>query len=291
MHLASVRRPEPDSMPRVQDLRGFLAFPMAAALLAAAAQGASAASTGWTGDKRAEVRLITAADGIAGETLQAGLQFRYAEGWHGYWRTPGDAGIAPVFDWTASRNVKAASVAWPAPKRLVAAGLQNAIYDGLFVLPIDLRLAEPAAATRISLAVDYAACGAVCVPLHADLSLALPAGPDSPSLEAPAIAAALGTVPGLPSAAGIEIQHSVLKIDGAEAVLTLRLRSLQGRFHRPDLFVEGAGSGLPPAPTVRLGDDGTTATLTGPLPGAVAGAPLTITLVDGDRSAEFQVGR
>jgi suppressor for copper-sensitivity B len=58
---------------------------------------ARAAATDWVGDSRAAVRLITAADNVtADSTLEAGLEFRFAKGWHGYWRTPGDAGIPPA---------------------------------------------------------------------------------------------------------------------------------------------------------------------------------------------------
>ena len=49
---------------------------------------AHAAATNWVGDSRAAVRLITATDHIAADsTLEAGLEFRFAKGWHGYWRT------------------------------------------------------------------------------------------------------------------------------------------------------------------------------------------------------------
>ncbi len=80
---------------------------------------AHAAASGWVGDKHAAVRLIASADDVAGTTLDAGLEFRFAHGWHGYWRTPGDAGVAPQFDWSRSDNVAGADVAWPAPHRLV----------------------------------------------------------------------------------------------------------------------------------------------------------------------------
>src|SRR5262245_28413473 len=81
---------------------------------------AHAATTDWVGDQRAAVRLITATDGVTSDaTLEAGLEFRFAKGWHGYWRTPGDAGIAPRMDWSGSENIARNEVAWPSPHRLV----------------------------------------------------------------------------------------------------------------------------------------------------------------------------
>jgi suppressor for copper-sensitivity B len=102
---------------------------------------AHAAATNWVGDSRAVVRLITATDNIAADsTLEAGLEFRFAKGWHGYWRTPGDAGIPPTVDWSASANISGAEISWPAPHRLVIDELQNSVYENDVVLPVKLHL-------------------------------------------------------------------------------------------------------------------------------------------------------
>ena len=45
----------------------------------------------------------------------AGVEITLAEGWKTYWRTPGDAGVPPAFDWTGSTNVAAIKVRYPAP--------------------------------------------------------------------------------------------------------------------------------------------------------------------------------
>src|SRR5690606_14977149 len=52
----------------------------------------------------AEVRLIEgwqAADG--GHVI--GIEIDLAPGWYTYWRMPGEAGIAPVLDWSGSSNL------------------------------------------------------------------------------------------------------------------------------------------------------------------------------------------
>lgn len=104
-------------MPRFTRVGAF--FALVATLLLAPSLEARAASSNWASDQRASVRIITATDAVAGNTLQIGVEFRYPNGWHGYWRTPGDAGIAPIFDWSRSGNVASASVSWPAPLRRV----------------------------------------------------------------------------------------------------------------------------------------------------------------------------
>jgi hypothetical protein len=100
---------------------------------------AGAAVTDWVGDSHAAVRLITATDSVAADsTLEVGLEFRFAKGWHGYWRTPGDAGVAPLIDWSGSENIARHDIAWPAPRRLVIEDLQNSVYDNHVVLPVKL---------------------------------------------------------------------------------------------------------------------------------------------------------
>lgn len=258
----------------------------------AVATPARAATTDWVGDPRASVRLVTASTAAdAAGRVEAALEFRYAPGWHGYWRTPGDAGIPPSFDWSGSTNLGTPLVSWPAPTRLVVATLQNAAYEGRFALPVDLGLADPRAAGEVRLALDYAACATVCLPVHADLVLPLTIGPAVPASEASTVAAARAAVPVAPAAAGIEVVRRVVERRGAGTVLTVALWSRTRPFDRPDLFVEGAGDGLPPAPTAQLADGGHTVTLTEALPASVRpDAALTATAVDGDRAIEFGVG-
>jgi suppressor for copper-sensitivity B len=263
-------------------------FALVATLVLAPSFAARAASSNWSGDQRASVRIITATNGVQGNTLQIGVEFRYPNGWHGYWRTPGDAGIAPIFDWSASRNVASASVSWPAPTRLVISGLQNSVYTGDFILPVSLKLDHPHEATRIALTLDYASCANVCVPEHAEMTLTLPPGTDGPSSEAADIATAARRVPQTPAEAGISVVHSTLEQTSSGSRLKVDLRSQDTPFQSPDLFVEGAEVGLPAAPQVHLSDHGHRATLEVELPPAgAAKGPLRLTVVDGPRAAEF----
>ncbi len=262
------------------------------ALALAAASPAAAASSDWVGDGHSAVRLVTATDGRGATPLQAGLEFRFASGWHGYWRTPGDAGVPPAIDWSGTAGLKAATVAWPAPSRLVVSGLQNAVYDGHVLLPVTLAFEPGSVQRQIGAAVDYAACSNVCVPVHADLSLPLSDGAGVSSPEAHLIAEARAAVPGNAAGAGIKVLRREIVGSGAERRLVVDLASTAAPFVHPDLFVEGFGDGLPPAPAIALGDGGRTATLTVPLPPPVDGATpadalpaLSLTLVDGDRSA------
>ena len=203
-------------------------------LIFAALMPAAAASTAWVGNQHAAVRLLTASDDVSGVSpVEAGLEFRFAPGWHGYWRTPGDAGIAPVLDWSGTPGLTSATVAWPAPTRLVISGLQNSTYEGDVVLPVRLALLDPKVPADIHVTVDYAACSNVCVPYHADLALMLPVGPATTSDEAGAIATARAAVPRAPSEAGIEVLRQAFVGNGAERALVVDLRSDTVPFSHP----------------------------------------------------------
>src|SRR3546814_17092667 len=57
-------------------------------------------------------------DIVDGGNGSIGLRVRLAPGWKFYWRTPGEGGVPPQFDWTGSQNLKAAQMVWPAPHRI-----------------------------------------------------------------------------------------------------------------------------------------------------------------------------
>ena len=224
---------------------------------------AHAAATNWVGDSRAAVRLITATDHIAADsTLEAGLEFRFAKGWHGYWRTPGDAGIPPTVDWSASENISGAEISWPAPHRLVIEELQNSVYENDVVLPVKLHLKQAHTSVRVKASIEYAACSEICVPLQAELALPLPTGAGGSSAESVLIDSARKSVPGSAEAAGIDVIRTRFAGTASEPTLVVDLQSKAEAFVRPDLFVEGAGNGIPPAPKVDLHGAGKTARLT-----------------------------
>ena len=70
----------------------------------------------WSATHGAAIRLLPGAQGEGG-AWRAGIEIRLDPGWKTYWRTPGDSGLPPVFDWSRSANVADVVVLWPAPER------------------------------------------------------------------------------------------------------------------------------------------------------------------------------
>src|SRR3974390_586917 len=91
---------------------GFTATILASLLMfEARAQDASP----WQQDAHSAARLL--AGSRSGAVLLGGIAFQLKPGWHTYWRTPGDSGVPPRFDFSKSDNVEAVTVLWPAPKK------------------------------------------------------------------------------------------------------------------------------------------------------------------------------
>lgn len=110
-----------------------------------------------------------------------------------YWRQPGEAGSPPIFDFSRSENVASVEVLYPAPKHIEEAGILVAGYDTQVIFPLRVTPRDAKAPAALNLLLDYAACGKICLPAKAELSLVLPRSGASPF--APAIAAAQAQVP------------------------------------------------------------------------------------------------
>ena len=136
-----------------------------------------------------QAELVVEPAAIApGQPFWVGIRLRIKQGWHVYWRNPGDSGEAVSVAWQLPPGFAADPIAWPTPSRIPVAHLMNFGYEGETTLLT--RIVPPAtfaAGTPIGLNADVAwlVCEKECIPGEARLSLALPvAGPGtSPSLE------------------------------------------------------------------------------------------------------------
>lgn len=165
---------------------------LAAAILSAwFAAPVSAAESAWSQTPHARLRLVDGGMAPDGARL-AGIEIVLAPGFKTYWRDPGESGVPPVADWSASGNLKAAQILFPAPSRFDdPAGFYNG-YKGGVVLPVRVTAANPAEPVALALKLDYAVCEKICIPVRGEAQLAL-----APAASAtnPAVSAALARVP------------------------------------------------------------------------------------------------
>src|SRR5450755_1254001 len=173
--------------------------PMRAALgLAAAVVASSLAvearaedASPWQRDGHSAVRLL--AGSRSGAVLLGGIAVQLQPGWKTYWRTPGDSGVPPRFDFSKSENIEAVTVLWPAPMSFDdGAGGHSLGYKGQLVLP--LRIVPKSADRPVTLRADvnYAVCEKLCIPVEASAELPFTS---VASTEDGALSAALDTVP------------------------------------------------------------------------------------------------
>src|ERR1700710_3338134 len=121
------------------------ALGLAAALLASSVLVVHAEDASpWQQDGHSAVRLL--AGSRSGAVLLGGVAFELKPGWKTYWRTPGDSGVPPRFDFSKSDNIEAVTVLWPAPSKFDdGAGGHSLGYKQQVVLP--LRIVAEAGAT------------------------------------------------------------------------------------------------------------------------------------------------
>ncbi len=260
---------------------------LAAAILSAAAAPPSASP--WVAAANAKARLVSGTVDVGGApALVAGVQLRMDQGWKTYWRTPGDSGVPPSFDWSGSKNLKHAEVLFPAPHRF-ADGNSTAIgYTQDVVFPVKVVAEHPGEPVELKLALDFGICMDLCIPNTLFLALALP--PDGTRGDALLIESALASVPGPAAADTLPRVVSVeAKLDGTAPELVVEAE-FAAAAEDTDLFVE-AGDAFVPVPK-----------LLGPLEGgkqrfavsfktageaeAIKGKPLTLTLVSDRGSTE-----
>ena len=162
-----------------------------------ATSSAIAAKSEVAATSNVSAQLIFAKDGVApeAETLSAALVVDLEPGWKTYWRSPGEVGLPPTFDWSESKNLQDVQVLWPAPTRFDAFGIENFGYQDRVVFPLRVALSEAGKAAEAVLALDLLVCSDVCVPrtLHLDFSLPQTDGWDAESADL--IATALASVP------------------------------------------------------------------------------------------------
>lgn len=265
------------------------------AISSAAAQQATSqrfgeSKTGATGEN-ARLRLI-AATTAAGAEAEIGLEVELQPGWKFYWRNPGEAGLAPNFDWSGSRNLHTATVRYPAPKRILTGGFESYVYADRVILPIRIKKIQAGQPLDLKLELDYGICAELCVPQLTQLSLRLPAGKGSRTPHAADIEKFSVKVPRPAASEGIAFDIALTKDAAGRDELRIAAKLDAGAaraFAAPDLIVEGPAPYWFAAPSVSLGGTGRDAQFRVPVFGAGAGLngqKLRLTLIEADWSVE-----
>lgn len=255
-------------------------------------------SSAWDAEPHAAARLIAGAALRSANAawLRAGIEIRLDDGWKTYWRYPGDSGVPPTFDFAGSENIKSVTVLWPAPARFAdGAGGQSIGYHGDVVLPLRILASDVTKPAALHVKLGYAVCGALCVPVEAELDLTLSG---KRGAEESALVAAETRVPrratlGTGAASGgLAIRSAHQEEAGAHKRVVIEVAAPAGT--PVDLFAEGpTPTWALPLPEPSGSGTGTrrfTFDLDGLPPGAHAdGATLTLTATSPEEAIEVAV--
>src|SRR3954447_25597296 len=246
-------------------------------------------SSPWQRDTHSAVRLL--AGSRSGGVLLGGIAFQLQPGWKTYWRTPGDSGVPPRFDFSKSDNVEAVTVLWPAPMKFDdGAGGFSLGYKKQVVLPLRIVAKNNDRPVTLRAQISYAFCEKICIPVEAasELTFASVASTEDGNLSA-----ALDAVP-KPANVGDPNPLTIRDVrrDGDKNVLVDVSAPETKDVH---LFVEGPTPdwALPIPKLLEHSPPGVKRfvfELDGLPPGAKPdGAALKFTLVGGDKAYEFNV--
>lgn len=187
-------------MPLEKTLRSLVcasALAAASILVAAPARAQSIVSTGQSFVK---VSLLPGKAEPGGARM-AGLVVDLKPGWKTYWRSPGEAGLPPTFDWSHSRNLASAELRWPRPQFFDSFGMRTLGYTGRVVFPVRLVPKDPSRPMAVHLDLALGVCHDLCVLEKTKVDATI--GADSPQTGAPLVAAAEAKVPRPAPAVGL----------------------------------------------------------------------------------------
>ena len=265
------------------------------AVLAAMIAGGGAAFAGepgfgeWVDGHASRTRLVIGPMVAPGEYL-AGVQIQMDRGWHTYWRNPGDSGVPPSFDWSQSENTAETIVQWPAPVSIPDAYGTSIGYFDEVVYPVVVKLEDADEQALLRLALDYAVCEEICVPLRSELSVKLePGGKASDSATGLVNYYSRMVPPRQQPAQQHEprIERATSRLDDGRVVLNIEARSSMPA----EVFVEGPAQFFISA-TAGVDDGGRDRARFvvevggAKTPDELAGAALTATLVSAQGAVE-----
>jgi DsbC/DsbD-like thiol-disulfide interchange protein len=264
---------------------------LAVAAIVAGADSAAAAVGPWGQGQRAEARIVAAGIGADGK-LHAGIEIGLPEGWHTYWRTPGDAGVVPTIDFSASGNLGPAAVSFPVPTRLDDGFTVTNVYEADVVLPVSAAVIDRRRPVDLVAHLSIGVCSDVCVPDTIEARLTVPAG-ENDTAAAATLADAGKAVPGA-AEPGVFALTAVTRTGGTEGRPVFRVTGTVPDAKDATMFVEGPEGWAAYTPDYapqdgNQGGGGDAWTVQFDRLGAhtpIAGARLRFTVVAGDRAID-----
>lgn len=127
--------------------------------------------------RHVSVNLLTEQPAVvAGESVWLLLQFTPEEGWHTYWKNPGDSGLAPVLKWALPAGWHAREPHYPTPEAIPYGSQMNYGYHDTNSLLVELvpPTTMPGNQVDVKLNARWLVCADACIPGQGNFALTLP---------------------------------------------------------------------------------------------------------------------
>lgn len=110
----------------------------------------------------------------SGDTVWLAFSVTPREGWHTYWKNPGDSGAPIILDWRFDQGMIVGDTLFAAPHRIPYGPLMNYGFEGVQTLLIPVKAgAEGVAAV---LEAEWLVCDVECVPQVGEFTVSIPGG-------------------------------------------------------------------------------------------------------------------
>lgn len=192
------------------------------------------------------------------DSFLGALKLDLAEGWHVYWRNPGDSGLPPGATWTETPGISFGEFRYPVPHAIPLATLMNYGYENQVVLPFPVKIAadaKPGSEIPIAGKIEYLICADVCIPEEVSLSttLKIAASPEPDMTGSTIIAETLPHIPvAMTGKATVERTEKGFRISAVDTGVTGAVADAKEiRF-----FPDGPEVSNPAKQTVKTGAEG-----------------------------------
>ena len=121
-----------------------------------------------------EAELVSEVTSITpGEPFTVALRLQMEEGWHSYWKNPGDSGEATSIDWSLPSGFSAGSIQWPFPYRIefgsmTSYGYSDEVHLLTRITPPDTL--TPGRTIPLQAKAEWLICADICLPAQAEVA-------------------------------------------------------------------------------------------------------------------------
>ena len=104
-----------------------------------------------------------------------GIRLQLDDGWHAYWKNPGDAGMPPQINWNLPEGFEISEVHWPSPKKFTAMDAVGFGYEDEVILLVKITPKRTESSkVDIGASISWVVCdSSSCLPGSADIQTTL----------------------------------------------------------------------------------------------------------------------